>query len=37
MEVDLRIQNLLNKDYRYHGSGVNGYGRSALLTLKVDL
>ena len=33
MSVDVRLQNLLNKDYRYHGSGVNGYGRSALLSL----
>jgi outer membrane receptor protein involved in Fe transport len=37
LEADLRLQNLLNKDYRYHGSGVNGYGRSALFTLKVDI
>ena len=36
-EIDLRIQNILNKDYRYHGSGVNGYGRSAVLTLKVSM
>jgi len=37
LEFDLRFQNLLNKDYRYHGSGVNGYGRSALITMKVSL
>jgi outer membrane receptor protein involved in Fe transport len=37
LEADLRLQNLLNKDYRYHGSGVNGYGRSAIFTLKVDI
>jgi outer membrane cobalamin receptor len=37
MEVDLRLQNLLNKDYRYHGSGVNGYGRSALVSLKLKI
>jgi outer membrane receptor protein involved in Fe transport len=36
-EMDLRLQNILNKDYRYHGSGVNGYGRSVLLTLKVSI
>ncbi|MEI8047113.1 MAG: TonB-dependent receptor [Bacteroidota bacterium] len=34
---ELRLQNLLNKDYRYHGSGVNGYGRSALLTVSVKI
>ncbi len=36
-EIDLRFQNLFNKDYRYHGSGVNGYGRSALLSVKVSI
>lgn len=33
MDVDLSLKNVLNKDYRYHGSGINGYGRSAFLTL----
>jgi outer membrane receptor protein involved in Fe transport len=33
IKFDMRLQNLLNKDYRYHGSGVNGYGRSAVLTI----
>ena len=37
LSLDLRLQNLLNKDYRYHGSGVNGYGRSALMTVKVKI
>lgn len=37
LEAELRIENLLNKDYRYHGSGVNGYGRSALLSVKVSI
>jgi hemoglobin/transferrin/lactoferrin receptor protein len=37
ISFDLRLQNLLNKDYRYHGSGVNGYGRSASLSLHVRL
>jgi outer membrane receptor protein involved in Fe transport len=36
-EIDLRLQNILNKDYRYHGSGVNGYGRSAVLSLTVKI
>jgi outer membrane receptor protein involved in Fe transport len=30
---DLGLQNLFNQDYRYHGSGVNGYGRSAVLSV----
>ncbi|NCA86205.1 MAG: TonB-dependent receptor [Clostridia bacterium] len=29
------LTNLLNEDYRIHGSGVNGYGRSAWLAVKV--
>jgi outer membrane receptor protein involved in Fe transport len=37
LDFELRMQNLLNKDYRYHGSGVNGYGRSALLTVRVKV
>ncbi len=37
ISFDLRLQNLLNKDYRYHGSGVNGYGRSASLSGHVRL
>lgn len=31
--IDLSLQNIFNKDYRTHGSGVNGCGRSAFLTL----
>jgi len=37
MSLDLRVQNLLNKDYRYHGSGVNGYGRSALISAMIKI
>jgi len=33
INVDLSLKNIFNKDYRYHGSGINGYGRSAFLTL----
>lgn len=36
-EISLRLQNLFNVDYRYHGSGVNGYGRSAMLSLLVKI
>lgn len=28
------IQNLLNEDYRYHGSGINGVGRSAWVAVR---
>jgi outer membrane cobalamin receptor len=34
---DLGLLNLFNKDYRYHGSGINGYGRSAMLTVNFHL
>ncbi|MCU0407378.1 MAG: TonB-dependent receptor [Bacteroidales bacterium] len=33
VSLDLSLINLLDEDYRYHGSGINGYGRSAFLTL----
>jgi hemoglobin/transferrin/lactoferrin receptor protein len=33
----LSCNNLLNTDYRYHGSGVNGVGRSAILTISVNM
>lgn len=32
---DLSLKNLLNSDYRYHGSGINGYGRSLWFTFEV--
>jgi outer membrane receptor protein involved in Fe transport len=35
--IDLSLQNLFNEDYRTHGSGVNGCGRSAFLTVKISL
>jgi outer membrane receptor protein involved in Fe transport len=35
--LDLSLKNLFNKDYRYHGSGINGYGRSLFMTLKIDI
>ncbi|HBZ20113.1 MAG TPA: TonB-dependent receptor [Bacteroidales bacterium] len=37
MTADLGLRNLFNKDYRYHGSGVNGYGRSLFITLTANL
>lgn len=33
LTFDLSLQNLFNQDYRYHGSGVNGFGRSAILSV----
>ncbi len=35
--VDLSLRNILNTDYRYHGSGGNGYGRSLFLTVGVEI
>lgn len=37
LRLDLSFINLFNIDYRYHGSGINGPGRSALLTLSANL
>jgi outer membrane receptor protein involved in Fe transport len=37
LTIDLSMKNLLNKDYRYHGSGINGFGRSLFLTLQINL
>lgn len=34
--LHLSLVNLLNEDYRYHGSGVNGMGRSAFLTVSCN-
>ncbi len=36
LAADLSFRNILNKDYRYHGSGLNGYGRSIFLTVQVN-
>jgi outer membrane receptor protein involved in Fe transport len=33
IQIDFSVENLLNADYRYHGSGINGYGRHAMLSL----
>ncbi|MEK7718268.1 MAG: TonB-dependent receptor [Bacteroidota bacterium] len=37
IKLDLGLQNLFNKDYRFHGSGVNGYGRSAILSVTFNI
>jgi outer membrane cobalamin receptor len=37
VDVDLSLRNILNRDYRYHGSGINGYGRSVFLTIAINI
>ncbi len=37
IKFDLNLINLFNSDYRYHGSGVNGCGRSAFLSIAVTI
>jgi hemoglobin/transferrin/lactoferrin receptor protein len=34
LRVQMGLQNLFNKDYRTHGSGINGFGRSAWLHIQ---
>lgn len=37
LNINLSAQNLTNKDYRTHGSGINGVGRSLWLTLTIRI
>ena len=37
LNINLSVQNLTNKDYRTHGSGINGVGRSLWLTLNIEI
>jgi outer membrane receptor protein involved in Fe transport len=37
LRLRIGLQNLLNADYRYHGSGINGVGRSAWLAVEVEI
>jgi len=37
LRVDLSFLNLFNVDYRFHGSGINSYGRSAFLTATFNI
>jgi hemoglobin/transferrin/lactoferrin receptor protein len=34
-ELGLRLENLLDKDYRVHGSGVNGAGRAVTVDVRL--
>lgn len=36
LEIGAGLQNLMNKDYRTHGSGVNGYGRSGWMNCRIS-
>jgi outer membrane receptor protein involved in Fe transport len=36
LKFNAGLQNLLHEDYRTHGSGINGVGRSAWLSVAVD-
>ena len=33
MDINLTLQNVLDKDYKFHGSGINGVGRSIIFGL----
>ncbi|MBK8506103.1 MAG: TonB-dependent receptor [Saprospiraceae bacterium] len=37
LTLRLGLQNLFNSDYRYHGSGINGVGRSAWVAVEVEI
>ena len=37
LKFNVRLQNVFNEDYRLHGSGINGVGRSAFLSVAVIL
>lgn len=37
LEISLKAENLLNQAYRYHGSGVDAYGRSLWMTLAIRM
>lgn len=36
-DFSMSLQNIFNKDYRIHGSGINGMGRSLILSIRTSL
>ena len=37
VRLNVGIQNLFNEDYRTHGSGINGYGRSVWISISLSI
>lgn len=37
LNINVALQNILDEDYRYHGSGINGQGRTLLVSLMINL
>lgn len=37
LQLQTGLQNIFNKDYRTHGSGINGYGRSFWLSINISI
>ena len=37
LKINSGLQNILNEDYRTHGSGINGYGRSVFVSLQLTI
>jgi outer membrane receptor protein involved in Fe transport len=37
IQMNAGMQNLFNRDYRTHGSGINGVGRSAWLSISIKI
>lgn len=37
LKCNLSLQNILNEDYRTHGSGINGTGRSVSLSIALKI
>lgn len=37
LSINFGFQNILNEDYRYHGSGINMYGRSARFSINYKI
>jgi hemoglobin/transferrin/lactoferrin receptor protein len=37
IKFEIGIGNIFNKDYRYHGSGINGYGRHGIISVALNI